>query len=144
MKIMILMATTMMTMMVAGAQAKADGFGTDLLFDNLIAPSHLIAHAACPDFKILAGENLKVSAQEESFTIEDTDGNQLVNILVPSEGNYVFQGQSPNRIANEIVSKTEGIIASMNSISTDITIVKLSSGENPCTLTRCPAFGDCN
>ncbi len=141
MKISILMA--MMAVSFAGS-AKAAGFGTDNLFDNLTASPKLIAREACPDFRITAGEMLKVNAQEEFFSIEDIDGDFLISIQVPSEGNYVFEGQGPSRTANQIKSQVKGVQASMNPETADITIVKLGSADPACVLTRCPGFGACN
>jgi hypothetical protein len=133
-----------MTLLTSYANAEGNGFGTDQLFNNLTASPNLIAHQACPDFNISAGESLQVTAEENAFFITGADGSQPVVIQVPGDGNYVFEGQSPNRYSDEIVSKAQDVKASMNPDTTDITVVKLESHSTPCTLTRCPFYGPCN
>lgn len=137
-------ATILALALVLSSFARADGFGTDLIFGNLIASPDFIARTACPDFRISAGESLQVFAQEDSFVVEGSDGSFPVSIQVPSQGSYIFKGQSPDRTANEIVSKALDVRASMNPRTTDVTFERLSSTEQqPCALTRCQAFGVC-
>jgi hypothetical protein len=122
---------------------KGDGFGVDLIFDNLIATPQLIAEAACPDFGLAAGDRLDIVAEEDRFLIERSDNTPVINIAVPSQGDYVWQGQSPDRTTDEIDSPALDIRATMDDGTGDITVGKLSVSGQGCLLARCPAFGPC-
>ena len=124
---------------------KADGFGIDMIFNNLIAGPNVIARTACPDFNFAAGERLEFFAQSRSLTVYRINGTiPAIKIRVPSQGNYIWEGQSPNRSTSEIVSNVLHLHAFMNTQTSAVSIEKLgATARPPCVLARCPAFGLC-
>jgi hypothetical protein len=122
---------------------KCDGFGSDLIFDNGIATPELIAQAACPDYGLAAGDRLTLVADEDVFLIDRSDNTPVIFIGVPSQGDYVWEGESPDRTTNEIDAPALDLRATMDDGTADVTVEKLSAPGQGCLLTRCPAFGPC-
>ena len=126
-----------------GSDDGGSGFGTDLIFDNLLATPNLIARTACPDFHIAAGDFLQIFAEEDGLEIDSADGTDVFGVPVPADGYYVWEGQSPNRITNELVSNQLQVDATMDPDTADVTIIRLEPGSTGCVLARCASFGPC-
>lgn len=120
-----------------------NGFGADLIFDSAITTPWVVARSACSGLGIAAGDRLMIVAQEDWFLIERADETAAVQILVPAQGDYVWQGQSPNRVTNEVVSSSLHLDITLDTDTADVTVTQVGAASARCVLSRCPAYGTC-
>jgi hypothetical protein len=128
----------------SAAQIEGGGFGVSLIFNNLISSPRLVAATDCPDFGIVAGESLTVTAQESFFEIEHAATRESAfSIAVPLQGDYVWEGTGRSRSTTVVYSESLGIGAWMEPVSTAIVLTTLREDAEACVLRRCPGFGVC-
>lgn len=145
MKIKIIPIVAMATLFV-GQNLMALGFGVDNLFDSVTQSNVLLAESNCPQLNIDSGSQLVLIAHAEEFRIVTFDSNKQIklNIAIPSEGNYVYQGESPNRSSHELVSPIlSAKVTNLNSKSGILIESHTSQGSQSCFFTRCANFGPC-
>jgi hypothetical protein len=142
-----LMMIAIMGTMFAGFGALADGFGSDNIFGAAISPTTFISDKACPEINVPAGEYLTIVPNDNLFgfvVFNSHPTSTVISVKIPAEGNYVFHGTAPSRIANVLVSPAQDLKISMDPVSTNVTVVsKYSTSPQSCLLRRCPAYGAC-